>query len=41
MKNLNDKKIVFGIGIVFLFLATIGFSYAYFAATLVNKDVKE
>ena len=41
MKNLNDKKIVFGIGIVFLFLATIGFSYAYFAATLVNKDVKD
>ena len=36
----NDKKMLFGIGIVFLFLATVGFSYAYFTTTLVNKDVK-
>ena len=37
----DNKKILFGIGIAFLFLATIGFSYAYFTATLVNKDVKD
>ena len=36
----KDKKMLFGIGIVFLFLATVGFSYAYFTSTLVNKDVK-
>ena len=38
---MKDKKLFFGISIVFLFLATVGFSYAYFTATLVNKDVKE
>ena len=37
----KDKKMLYGIGIVFLFLATVGFSYAYFTATIVNKDVKE
>ena len=36
----KEKKMLFGIGIVFLFLATVGFSYAYFTATIVNKDVK-
>ena len=41
MKELKDKKLIFGIGIAFLFLATIGLSYAYFTATLVNKDVKD
>ncbi len=39
MKN-NDKKMLFGIGIVFLFLATVGFSYAYFSNAIANKDVK-
>ena len=39
--NMKDKKMLFGIGIVFIFLAAIGFSYAYFTATLVNKDVKD
>ncbi len=38
---MKDKKLIFGIGIAFLFLATIGLSYAYFTATLVNKDVKD
>ena len=38
---MKDKKMLFGITIVFLFLASIGFSYAYFASTIVQKDVKE
>lgn len=38
---MKDKKMLFGITIVFLFLASVGFSYAYFTATIVNKDVKE
>ena len=38
---MKDKKMLFGIGIVFIFLAAIGFSYAYFTATIVNKDVKD
>ena len=37
----KEKKMLFGIGIVFLFLATVGFSYAYFSATITNKDVKD
>ena len=37
----KDKKMLFGIGIVFLFLATVSFTYAYFTATIVNKDVKD
>ena len=37
----KDKKMLFGIGIAFLFLATVSLSYAYFTATLVNKDVKD
>ena len=32
---------IFGIGIVFLFLAAISFTYAYFTATLVNNNVKD
>ena len=36
----KDKKLLFGIVIVFLFLATVSFTYAYFTATIVNKDVK-
>ena len=38
---MKDKKMLYGIGIVFLFLATIGFSYAYFTASIANKDVKD
>ena len=37
----KEKKMIFGIGIVFLFLATVGFSYAYFSANITNKDVKD
>ncbi len=37
----KDKKMLFGIGIVFLFLATVGFSYAYFSNAIDNKDVKD
>lgn len=32
---------LFGIGIVFLFLVSVGISYAYFSSTITNKDVKE
>lgn len=38
---MKDKKMLFGITIVFLFLASVVFSYAYFASTIVQKDVKE
>ena len=38
---MKDKKMLYGIGIVFLFLASIGFSYAYFTASIANKDVKD
>ena len=37
----KDKKLLFGIVIVFLFLATVSFTYAYFRSTIVNKDVKD
>ena len=37
----KEKKMLFGIGIVFLFLASVGFSYAYFTASIANKDVKD
>ena len=37
----KEKKMLFGIGIVFLFLATVSLSYAYFSATITNKDVKD
>ncbi len=40
MKN-NDKKMLFGIGIVFLFLASVGFTYAYFSNAIVNNEVKD
>ena len=41
MMNNNDKKMLFEIVIVFLFLATVGFSYAYFSNAIANKDVKD
>ena len=37
----KEKKMIFSIGIVFLFLAVVSFSYAYFTATLVNNNVKD
>ena len=41
MKNLKNNKMLLGIGVVFLFLATVSLSYAYFSATVTNKDVKD
>ena len=38
---MKDKKMLYGIGIVFLFLASVGFSYAYFTASIANKNVKD
>lgn len=37
----KDKKMLFGIGIVFLFLASIGFSYAYFTSAIAQSEVKD
>ncbi len=37
----NDKKMLFGIGIVFLLLAIVGFTYAYFSNAIVNNEVKD
>lgn len=37
----NDKKMLFGIGIVFLFLASLGFTYAYFSNAIANNEVKD
>ena len=37
----KDKKMLFGIGIVFLFLASIGFSYAYFTSAIAQNEVKD
>ena len=38
---MKDKKIIFGITLAFIFLASIGFSYAYFSIAITNKDVKD
>ena len=37
---MKDKKIMFGIALAFIFLASVGFSYAYFSNAITNKDVK-
>ena len=34
------KKIMFGIALAFIFLVSVGFSYAYFSNAITNKDVK-
>lgn len=39
--NMKDKKIIFGITLAFIFLASVGFSYAYFSNAITNKDVKD
>ncbi len=41
MKNIKNNKMLLGIGVVFLFLATVSLSYAYFSVTVTNKDVKD
>ena len=38
---MKDKKIIFGITLAFIFLASVGFSYAYFSNAITNKDVKD
>lgn len=38
---MKDKKLIFGITLTFVFLASFGFSYAYFSNSIVNKDVKD
>ncbi len=38
---MKDKKLIFGIALAFIFLVSVGLSYAYFTATIVNKDVKD
>ena len=38
---MKDKKLIFGMTLAFVFLASVGLSYAYFTATIVNKDVKD
>ena len=37
---MKDKKIMFGITLAFIFLVSVGFSYAYFSNAITNKDVK-
>ncbi len=38
---MKDKKLIFGIALAFVFLASFSFSYAYFSNSIVNKDVKD
>ena len=39
--NMKDKRIIFGITLAFIFLASVGFSYAYFSNSIVQNDVKD
>ncbi len=41
MKNLKNNKMLLGIGITFLLLATVSMSYAWFSATVNQKNVKD
>ena len=38
---MKDKKIIFGITLAFIFLASVGFSYAYFSNSIVQNKVKD
>ena len=38
---MKDKKIIFGITLAFIFLASVGFSYAYFSNSIVQNEVKD
>ena len=38
---MKDKKIIFGITLAFIFLASVGFSYAYFSNSIVQSEVKD
>ena len=37
---MKEKKMILGIGIAFLFLATVSFTYAYFTTAIVQNEVK-
>ena len=41
MKNLKSNKMLLGIGIAFILLATISISYAWFSATVKSENVKD
>ena len=38
---MKDKKMLLGIGVAFLFLATVSFTYAYFTTAIVQNEVKD
>ena len=38
---MKDKRIIFGITLAFIFLASVGFSYAYFSNSIVQNEVKD
>lgn len=38
---MNDKRMIFILGIVFLFLASVSFTYAYFSSSIVNNNTKD
>ena len=38
---MNDKRMIFILGIVFLFLASVSFTYAYFSSSIVNSNTKD
>ena len=38
---MKDKKLIFGITLAFIFLASVGFSYAYFSNSIVQNEVKD
>lgn len=38
---MKDKKMILGIGVAFLFLATVSFTYAYFSTAIRNDSVKD
>ena len=40
-EDMEDKKIIFGVSLALVFLVIIGISYAYFTASISNKDVKD
>lgn len=38
---MNNKRMLAWIGLAFVFLASVGFSYAYFSNNITNQDVKD
>lgn len=41
MKDKNNKKFIFTMGIVLLFLTTVSMSYAYFSMNITNNEAKD